>query len=209
MEFLLNINIQFYIIAYLAGGIPFGVILAKKFADTNIMAYGSGSIGATNVLRVLSQSDPKLAKKLAIATVLLDAIKGILVLFIADFIFHLSDATLWMIALLSVIGHCYSPFLKLEGGKGVATAMGVMLYMLPLETLLAGAAWFIAGKLIKISSVSSLIGLFVLIASSFILHYEMPQIKTHAPILLIAFIIIYKHIPNIVRLFNAQEKPVV
>ncbi|MDN5377238.1 MAG: acyl phosphate:glycerol-3-phosphate acyltransferase, partial [Sulfurospirillum sp.] len=118
MEFLFNINVIFYIIAYLVGGIPFGLILAKQFAGADIRESGSGSIGATNVLRVLKESNPSLAKKLAITTLILDALKGIVVLFIANNIFVLTDATLWMIAVLSVIGHCYSPFLKFEGGKG-------------------------------------------------------------------------------------------
>ncbi|DAB35287.1 MAG TPA: acyl-phosphate--glycerol-3-phosphate O-acyltransferase [Sulfurospirillum sp. UBA12182] len=209
MEFLFNINVIFYIIAYLVGGIPFGLILAKKFAGADIRESGSGSIGATNVLRVLKESNPSLAKKLAITTLILDALKGIVVLFIANNIFVLTDATLWMIAVLSVIGHCYSPFLKFEGGKGVATGMGVMLFMLPVETLIAAAAWFIAAKTLKISSISSLIGLLSLIIASYILHYDIPAIKTHAPIFIIAFVIVYKHIPNIMRLLSKEEKQVV
>jgi glycerol-3-phosphate acyltransferase PlsY len=114
-----------------------------------------------------------------------------------------------MIAVLSVIGHCYSPFLKFEGGKGVATGMGVMLFMLPVETLIAAAAWFIAAKTLKISSISSLIGLLSLIIASYILHYDIPVIKTHAPIFIIAFVIVYKHIPNIMRLLSKEEKQVV
>jgi glycerol-3-phosphate acyltransferase PlsY len=209
VEFLFNINVIFYIIAYLVGGIPFGLILAKQFAGADIRESGSGSIGATNVLRVLKESNPSLAKKLAITTLILDALKGIVVLFIANNIFVLTDATLWMIAVLSVIGHCYSPFLKFEGGKGVATGMGVMLFMLPVETLIAAAAWFIAAKTLKISSISSLIGLLSLIIASYILHYDIPVIKTHAPIFIIAFVIVYKHIPNIMRLLSKEEKQVV
>ncbi len=209
MDFLFNINVQFYILAYLVGGIPFGLLLAKQFAKIDVREAGSKSIGATNVLRVLKETNPTLAKKLAAATLILDALKGIVVLFVANNIFVLTDATLWMIAVLAVVGHCYSPFLKFEGGKGVATGMGVMLFMLPIETLIAGIAWFITGKVLKISSLSSLVGLAALIISSYILHYDIPVIKTHAPIYLIAFIIVYKHIPNIMRLFSGQEGKVV
>jgi len=209
VDFLFNINVQFYILAYLVGGIPFGLLLAKQFAKIDVREAGSKSIGATNVLRVLKETNPTLAKKLAAATLILDALKGIVVLFVANNIFVLTDATLWMIAVLAVVGHCYSPFLKFEGGKGVATGMGVMLFMLPIETLIAGIAWFITGKVLKISSLSSLVGLAALIISSYILHYDIPVIKTHAPIYLIAFIIVYKHIPNIMRLFSGQEGKVV
>jgi len=114
-----------------------------------------------------------------------------------------------MIAILAIVGHCYSPYLKFEGGKGVATGMGVMLIMLPVETLLAVVAWFITGKVLKISSLSSLIALITLLVSSFIIHPDLPIIRTHAPILIIAFLIIYKHIPNIMRLFSGKESKVV
>ena len=208
LELFSNINIQFYILSYLIGGIPFGLILSKKFASVDVRSDGSGSIGATNVLRVLKKSNPSLAKKLSIATLVLDALKGIVILGIAS-IANVCEETKWMIAILTIVGHCYSPYLKFEGGKGVATGMGVMLFMLPYETILAIIAWFIAGKTIKISSVSSLIALITLITSSFIIHPEIPTIKTHAPILIIAFLVVYKHIPNITRLFLRKETKVV
>ena len=208
MDFLFNINIQFYILSYLVGGIPFGLLIAKLFTGKDIRESGSGSIGATNVLRVLKESDPKLAKKLAIATVVLDALKGIILLLIGKLI-GLSIETLWAIAIFAVIGHCYSPYLKFEGGKGVATGAGVLLVMLPIETLVAFVTWFVAGKVLKISSLSSLLALCALILSSFIIHPDLEGIKTHAPIFIIAFVIVYKHIPNIIRLFQGKESKVI
>lgn len=208
MELFYNINIQFYIIAYLVGGIPFGLLLTKKFTSIDVRESGSGSIGATNVLRVLKESNPALAKKIAIATLLLDALKGMAVLAVA-FMMDISQPTMWMIAILAVVGHCYSPYLKFEGGKGVATGMGVMLFMLPIETILAVIAWFVAGKTIKISSLSSLIALITLLVSSFIIHPDIPEIKTHAPLFILAFLIVYKHVPNIMRLFSGKESKVV
>ena len=208
MELLTNINIQFYIIAYLVGGIPFGLLLAKKFTSIDVRQSGSGSIGATNVLRVLKDSNPALAKKIAIATLLLDAFKGMSILVVA-LMLDLTQQTMWMIAILAIVGHCYSPYLKFEGGKGVATGMGVMLFMLPIETTLAIIAWFVTGKILKVSSLSSLVALVTLIISSFIIHPEISEIKTHAPIIIIAFLIVYKHVPNIIRLFSGKESKVV
>jgi glycerol-3-phosphate acyltransferase PlsY len=204
MDFLFNTNAQFFIAAYLIGGIPFGLLLAKKFAGVDVKASGSGSIGATNVLRVVKETNPSLAKKLGAATLALDAIKGVLVLAIAYFI-GLSEATLWGIAVLAVIGHCFSPYLNFEGGKGVATGMGVMMFMLPSETLIALVVWALGAKFIKISSLSSLTALLALIVASFIIHPDM----AHAPVLIIGFILFYKHIPNIIRLFKGEEKRVV
>ena len=204
MDFLFNTNVQFFIAAYLIGGIPFGLLLAKKFAGVDVKTSGSGSIGATNVLRVVKETNPKLAKKLGAATLALDAVKGILVLTVAYFA-GLSEATLWGIAVLAVVGHCFSPYLNFEGGKGVATGMGVMIFMLPLETIIALVVWALGAKIIRISSLSSLTALTALIIASFILHPQM----AHTPVVLIGFILFYKHIPNIIRLFQGKEKRVV
>jgi glycerol-3-phosphate acyltransferase PlsY len=204
MDFLFNTNVQFFIAAYLIGGIPFGLLIAKKYAGVDIKSAGSGSIGATNVLRVVKEKDPSLAKKLGIATLALDAVKGVLVLAAAYFA-GLSEATLWGISVLAVIGHCFSPYLNFEGGKGVATGMGVMMFMLPLETIISLAVWALGAKFIRISSLSSLTALAALIIASFILHPNM----THAPVVIIGFILFYKHIPNIIRLLRGEEKRVV
>jgi len=204
MDFLFNTNIQFFIVAYLVGGIPFGLLLAKQFAGVDVKASGSKSIGATNVLRVVKETNPSLAKKLGAATLALDALKGMAVLAIAYFI-GLSEATLWGIGVLAVIGHCFSPYLNFEGGKGIATGMGVMMFMLPLETLIALVVWGVLAKTLKISSISSLTGVLSLLVSSFYLHPNM----AHAPVVLIVFILFYKHIPNIIRLFKGEEKRVV
>lgn len=204
MDFLFNTNVQFFIAAYLVGGIPFGLLLAKQFAGVDIKKSGSGSIGATNVLRVVKETNPSLAKKLGIATLVLDAFKGLVVLSFA-YLAGISEATLWGIAVLAVIGHCFSPYLNFEGGKGVATGMGVMLFMLPLETLVALVVWGVLAKTLKVSSISSLTAVLSLLLSSFLIHPEM----AHAPVLFIVFILFYKHIPNIVRLIKGEERAVV
>jgi len=204
MEFLFNHNVQFYLLAYLVGGIPFGLILARLFAGVNIKEAGSKSIGATNVLRVVKEKDPALAKKLGMATLALDALKGVAVLLIAK-AFGMSEAVQWGVAVLAVAGHCFSPFLWFEGGKGIATGMGVMLVMLPLETAIALAVWGIMAKTVRISSVSSLTAVLALLVASFVLHPAM----AHAPVILIVAVLYYKHIPNIVRLVKGEEKRVV
>jgi len=207
MEFFNNINNIFFLAAYLIGGIPFGLILAKIFAKVDIKQSGSKSIGATNVLRVVKEKKPALAKKLAIATLLLDALKGIAVLAIAKMV-GVPDATLWAVAVLAVVGHCFSPYLMFEGGKGVATGVGVLAFMLPDVTAIALIAWFILGKTLRISSLASLGALATLIIASYIIYPEIPNIYSHAPIWIIAIIVVYKHIPNIIRLIKGQEKRV-
>lgn len=203
----MNINIALYLAAYLIAGIPFGYLLAKKFAGVDIKNAGSGNIGATNVLRVVKEKDPKLAKKLGAATLFLDAVKGIVIILIAKML-GVPQSVLWTLAVLSVVGHCFSVFLMFEGGKGVATGFGVLLVMMPVPALIAIAVWLGASKGLKISSLSSLIGLAAFIIASYILYPVVPGIGSHAPIWVITIIIFYKHIPNIVRLFKREEAKV-
>ncbi len=202
MDFL-NTNLIFYILAYLIGSIPFGLILAKTFAGVDIKKHGSKSIGATNVLRVVKETNPSLAKKLGLATVILDAIKGTIILLIAQ-AFGVSEATLWTIAVLAVIGHCYSIYLGLEGGKGVATGLGVFLVLIPIPTLIGAIVWGFCAKVLKISSLSSLLGLVAVIIAAIIFNNGL-GVNSNAPMYLISFIIFYKHIPNIIRLIKKEE----
>ncbi len=205
IEFFTSFNGSLYLAAYFISGIPFGYLLAKYIAGVDIKKEGSGNIGATNVLRVLKQRDEKLAKKLGAITLLLDALKGAVIVLIAKFLGASYD-TLWTLAVLSVVGHCYSPFLKFEGGKGVATGFGVLLVLLPIPTLIALTVWFLVAKGLKISSLSSLIALLSILITSKILYPSgLPHINTFAPLYLIAFIVFYKHIPNIKRLIRKEE----
>jgi acyl phosphate:glycerol-3-phosphate acyltransferase len=209
MEALANFNVICYIAAYLIGAIPFGVIFAKYFAKVDVREAGSKSIGATNVLRVVKEKDPALAKKLGAMTLAADALKATVPLAIAAFIFKMDPSVLWAMGVLAVLGHCFSPYLGFEGGKGVATAFGAILFLLPLHALVALACWFIAAKVIKISSLSSLAGLAALIASLYMPLFEPFSVNSHAPVYIIAILVLYKHIPNILRLIGGQESKVV
>ena len=202
-----NANLMIYLGAYLLGSIPFGLILAKSFAKVDIKQAGSKSIGATNVLRVVKQNNPKLAKKLAVATFACDFLKAALPILALKFMGY-DDNMLYSVGVFAVLGHCFSAYLGLEGGKGVATAAGVMSVLLPIELIIGLSAWFIVGKVFKISSLASLAGLAAFLIGAFTIHYDM-SINTHAPVLVICFIIIYKHIPNIKRLFHKEECKVV
>ncbi|WDL69905.1 glycerol-3-phosphate 1-O-acyltransferase PlsY [Helicobacter winghamensis] len=208
IDFFTSLNGIFYTLAYLVGGIPFGLLYGKLLGGVDIREVGSGSIGATNVLRALKQSNPKLAKKVAILTMLSDALKGMVVIAIAK-LAGLDYEAQWMLAFLAVLGHCFSPFLKFEGGKGVATTVGVIAVFLPIEAILGLIIWFLVGKFLKISSLASLLGLLIGISSSFIIHPEVPHISTHTPLILISIIVIYKHIPNIVRLIQNKEQKII
>lgn len=205
-EIFLNPNVLACILAYLIGAIPFGLLLVKQFAKIDIRQEGSKSIGATNVLRVLKQQNNKMAKKLAIATIALDGLKGFLPVLITKLMGFSFDTQL-SVALFAVVGHCFSPYLKFHGGKGVATGAGALLLFLPIELAIALAVWFVVGKVLKISSLASLLAVAALLISMFLLHPDNLSIK--APVCIITFIIVYKHTPNIIRLFKGKESKVI
>lgn len=197
-------NLTIYALAYLLGSVPFGLILARVFAKVDIKNQGSKSIGATNVLRVVKEANPNLAKKLAIATIILDFAKAFIPLMVLKFL-NYDLNLLWSVAVLTIFGHCFSLYLFFEGGKGIATGAGAMAVLLPLEVLSAFVLWLVVGKVFKISSLASLMGLLAFITTSFVFNYNMPVIDTHAPVFIIAFIILYKHLPNIKRLLFKEE----
>ncbi len=202
-----NNNLLCMLIAYLIGSIPFGLIYGKLFANVNIQKEGSKSIGATNVLRVIKQINPKLAKKLAIATMLSDFLKAMIPIGIAIML-DINYSTIWAMAVFGVIGHCYSIFLGFNGGKGVASGAGALMLLIPYSVLIGLLSWLIVGKIFKISSLASLIGLTIgVISSEFI--YKNLSIGSHVPIYIILFFIFYRHIPNIKRLIFKNECKVI
>lgn len=205
----MNENLILYLVVYLLGAIPFGLLLAKIFGGVDIRSFGSGSIGATNVLRVLKEQNPKKARTLAIITVALDALKAYLPLLFAKFVLNADENVLWTIGVLAVVGHCYSPYLWFNGGKGIATGAGAMAFLLPIELICALIAWFVIGKIFKISSLASLGALITFLSASFIIHYDLEPINTHAPVIIVCFVIVAKHWANIMRLITGAEKKVI
>ncbi|WP_395003269.1 glycerol-3-phosphate 1-O-acyltransferase PlsY [uncultured Helicobacter sp.] len=212
-EILTNNNVVFYLIAYLVGGIPFGLFLTKVFYKIDVRTIGSGSIGATNVYRAIKEINPKNAKILAVSTIVLDACKGMFVVLVAK-LCGLGFEAQWLIAILSILGHCYSPYLGFNGGKGVATAIGSTILLIPIEGALGLVVWGFVGKVLKISSLSSLLGVLSGIALTFVVPYVLPipdsinilsQVHTHTPVVLIGVLILYTHIPNIKRLLSGSE----
>lgn len=217
MEFFTNyINLWFYLLAFFVGGIPFGVMLTKVLYGIDLRKIGSGSIGATNVYRALKEHDPKRAKLISIATLILDAIKGTVIIALAKAV-GLPYGAQWFMAILAVLGHCYSPYLGFHGGKGVSTAIGSVILLMPIEGALGLVVWAVVGKVFKVSSLSSLTGVLSGVVLTFVIPHLLPlppsiditaQINSHTPIVLIGLIILYTHIPNIMRLFKGQESKV-
>lgn len=180
--------------AFLCGSFPFGLVLTKMAGFGDVRDIGSGSIGATNVLRTGN-------KGLAAATVLLDAAKGVLPVILARIF---APGTEGIAAVAAVAGHCFTPWLKFKGGKGFATAAGVLGALnWPLMLLCAGI-WAAMIAISKISSVSSMATVIAApIAAAAFGHKAMI-----VPLIAIAIIVIIQHRANIGRLMRGEEPKV-
>lgn len=179
------------LLAFMIGSIPFGLIITRYAGLGDIREIGSGNIGATNVLRTGR-------KELAIATLLLDAFKGIIAVVLASYVLHTLPA---LAALTAVIGHCFSPWLKFKGGKGVATTLGVLLALSFPAGMVVCILWCAFFALTRISSLSALASLGV---APFIMWYATDAL--HGLIVLFITCLVYtRHRTNIDRLMQGTE----
>lgn len=218
-----------FVIAYLIGSIPFGLLLAKIFGYGDVRNIGSGNIGATNVLRTGN-------KALALATLFLDAAKGGFLIFITlgispfhgytaqpycsggeceysvsffeSFNYGLSDIAMFM-GLAAVIGHCYPVWLKFKGGKGVATSLGAMIAGIPVVGVLTIVIWIITAKIFRISSLAALTALVISIPLVLIFYTSgYDQYETAAIQTLLVLLIFFRHKENIQRLIKGEESKI-
>ncbi|MDG1286852.1 MAG: glycerol-3-phosphate 1-O-acyltransferase PlsY [Rickettsiales bacterium] len=198
--------IIFAIIGYLLGSIPFGLILTKMTTGEDIRKTGSGNIGATNVLRSGK-------KGLAIATLLMDAAKAWLAVFIAmQFLamrvepslneFYPSIAA-FAAGFGALIGHMYPVWLKLKGGKGVACYFGMLLGLSPIVFFIAGSIWLLMFAVKRISSLAALITISFIPGWMFVFADAIGAIFLLVASLLVA----WRHRENFARLRKGEEKP--
>ena len=179
--------------SYLLGSIPFGLVLTKIFLKKDIREIGSGNIGTTNVLRTGKKS-------LAVATLLLDMLKGYFSIAITLIYF---ENLISYSALICFIGHIFPIWLKFKGGKGVATYLGVILALSYKFFIIFGITWLFFSFLFRYASLSSII------SSLIVFVYSYFFINNFSLILFIFFvIIIYTHRENIVRLKNSEESKI-
>ncbi len=180
------------VLSYLLGSIPFGMVLAKGMNLGNLREIGSGSIGATNVLRTGS-------KTAAALTLILDGAKGAVAVLLARALAGEDAAQL--AALMALIGHCYPIWLGFKGGKGVATFLGVMLALAWPIGLGCCLAWLAVAAVIRISSASSLSASVAGIVLVFVLARPELILLT----MCLAAIIFLRHKDNISRLRAGVE----
>ncbi|MGB9710412.1 MAG: glycerol-3-phosphate 1-O-acyltransferase PlsY [Thermodesulfovibrio sp.] len=182
------------IIAFLFGSIPWGYLIGKA-KGIDLRKTGSGNIGATNVMRVIG-------KKQALITLLLDISKGFIPVLIFKIAITSDPVLLGMAGISAVLGHCFTPFLKFKGGKGVATSIGVLLAYMPLAGFITVFIWIITVKISKISSLGALVCFALLPLNVIIINYP----KEFLVFAWLFTILIYsRHISNIKRLIKGTE----
>lgn len=179
-------------VGYLIGSIPFGLLLTRLAGHGDVRQQGSGSIGATNVLRTGS-------KLLAGLTLLLDTGKGYAVAAIALQLF--GPDIRYFAAIAVVLGHMFPIWLKFRGGKGVATTFGVLLALSFPASLATLAVWLLVAVVFRYSSLAALIAA---LAAPFLGWFiGNPQVGGLA--IIFAFLVWLRHIPNIRRLLRGEE----
>lgn len=183
------------LVGYLFGSVPFGLLLTRVAGAGDLRAVGSGNIGATNVLRTGR-------KGLAAATLLLDAAKGflptgLLYAFLGPDMAVAGGAG-------AVLGHCFPLWLRFKGGKGVATALGVVLALTPLVAPLGVAAFAAIVYLSRYVSLGSLLAAPAVCAAAYLLgHVQFAELY-----LFLSAVIVLKHHANVRRLLNGTENRV-
>ena len=195
------------IIAYCLGSVSFSVLISKKMAGFDVREKGSKNAGSTNVLRTVG-------KKAAIITLICDILKGVIAVAIAVLLGNLIEGTdkalLAQIAgLFAVIGHTFPVFFKFKGGKGVATALGVLFiinWQIALICLVFALLLMVITKIVSVGSLAAAV-LFPVLTMFITTNYITPGNYLIFGILMAVFII-YNHRANLKRLANGTENKI-
>ena len=186
-----------FLLGYVFGSIPCGLWLVQAFHGIDIRNYGSGNIGTTNVFRTVGQ-------KTAAVVLVGDMLKGIMALYIISK--FTADPTIVAItALGALLGHNYSLFLGFKGGKGVATGLGLFLYMLPWGAVAAFSVWAVIVLITRYVSLGSIVAAVVAAATGWYLQYPVPYAVFGT---LAGFFVIIRHKDNIKRLIEGTESKI-
>jgi acyl phosphate:glycerol-3-phosphate acyltransferase len=189
--------------AYLVGSLSFAVIVSRVMGLKDPRSYGSKNPGATNVLR-------SGRKSAAVATLLLDALKGWLPVVLVKWYgkpYGLEDGTLALVGLAAFLGHLFPVFFRFQGGKGVATALGVLMGISPILGLAAAATWAIIAWFMRFSSLASLVAavfapVYYVFGDGLAWYLEKPVLFS---VSVMSLLLIWRHSENISRLIKGTE----
>jgi acyl phosphate:glycerol-3-phosphate acyltransferase len=203
------------ILSYLVGAIPTSIIVSKAVKGIDIRQHGSGNAGGTNVMRVLGW-------KHGVMVIILDALKGVLAVIVVARLHYgglpfanispFDDFTLVQIiaGISAVIGHIWTVFAGFKGGKGIATALGMLLMIVTIDMLIAVGVFFIVVTISRYVSLGSVLAAVTVPTAMFfrenVLHDSITSYNTLLPfVIAVSLLVIYTHRKNVVRILNGTE----
>ena len=206
------------ILSYLVGSIPSSIIVSKAVRGIDIREHGSGNAGGTNVMRVLGW-------KYGLFVIFLDALKGAFAVVIIARLFFgplpfenvspFDDFTLIQIiaGMAAVIGHVWTIFASFKGGKGIATALGMLLMLITIDMLIAVGVFVIVVSISRYVSLGSVLSAAAVPSTLYIrenlFHVNIPGYETLFPFIVgVSLLVIFTHRKNLIRLFNGNENKI-
>jgi glycerol-3-phosphate acyltransferase PlsY len=206
------------ILSYLVGSIPNSIIISKMVRGIDIREHGSGNAGGTNVMRVLGW-------KYGLLVIFLDALKGAVAVVLIARLFYgplpfenvspFDDFTLVQIiaGISAVIGHVWTVFAGFKGGKGIATALGMLLMLITIDMLIAVGIFTLVVLISRYVSLGSIIAAISVPSTLFIrenlFHVDIPGYSTLLPFVIgVTLLVIYTHRKNLVRILNGNENKI-
>lgn len=186
-----------FVLGHVCGSVPSGLWLVQAFHGIDIRNYGSKNIGTTNVFRTVGP-------KTAVLVLIADAFKGILAVGIMSYFFHnpLLDV---VTALGALLGHNYSLFLGFKGGKGVATALGLLIFMMPKVAVASFGIWLVCVLLTRYVSLGSIMAAIFTSPLAWYLGYPSAYVIFSV---VAAFFVVLRHKENIHRLLTGTESKI-
>jgi glycerol-3-phosphate acyltransferase PlsY len=206
------------ILSYLIGSIPNSILISRAVSGIDIRKHGSGNAGGTNVMRVLGW-------KYGLVVIFLDALKGAIAVVIISRLFYgplpfenvspFDDFTLVQIiaGMSAVIGHIWTVFAEFKGGKGIATALGMLLTLITIDMLIAVGIFTLVVLISRYVSLGSIIAAISVPSTLFIrenlFHVDIPGYSTLFPFIIgVTVLVIFTHRKNLVRIFNGNESKI-
>jgi len=206
------------ILSYLIGSVPNSIIISKLVRGIDIREHGSGNAGGTNVMRVLGW-------KYGLLVIFLDALKGAIAVVIISRLFYgplpfenvspFDDFTLVQIiaGMSAVIGHIWTVFARFKGGKGIATALGMLLTLITIDMIIAVGIFALVVLISRYVSLGSIIGAISVPSTLFIrenlFHVDIPGYSTLLPFIIgVSILVIFTHRKNLARLINGSENKI-
>ena len=206
------------ILSYLIGSVPNSILISRAVSGIDIRKHGSGNAGGTNVMRVLGW-------KYGLLVIFLDALKGAIAVVIISRLFYgplpfenvspFDDFTLVQIiaGMSAVIGHIWTVFAEFKGGKGIATALGMLLTLITIDMLIAVGIFTLVVLISRYVSLGSIIAAISVPSTLFIrenlFHVDIPGYSTLFPFIIgVTVLVIFTHRKNLVRIFNGNESKI-